>query len=366
MLALPYLQGYRQADAEERTGVVVHAPEAWDGLNLFVSGHAAEAVLMDMDGRIVHRWRCPLRRLWPELAAQPRMAKLDYFRRAHVFPDGELIAIFEGEGLVKLDARSRVLWSLRGGFHHDLFAAADGTLFVLDRQARKIPRLHPRRAVLEDFVTVLGPDGRVLRRVSILEALERSPWAHLVRGRRRAAGDIFHTNTIEVLDGRLADRIPAFRAGNVLVSVRELHALAVIDLEREAVVWALTGPWRRQHQPVVLDSGRLLLFDNQGAGEAGARVLEVDPASGEVGWRWGGTAETRLDSGTLGSVQRLPNGNTLITESHRGRAIEVTPEGRVVWEFHNPYRAGPKRRLVASLFEVVRLPTEMTIPEPTP
>jgi hypothetical protein len=37
-----------------------------------------------------------------------------------------------------------------------------------------------------------------------------------------------------------------------------------------------------------------------------------------------------------GSSQRLPNVNTLITQSAVGYAFEVTPEGDVVWEFASP------------------------------
>jgi hypothetical protein len=65
-----------------------------------------------------------------------------------------------------------------------------------------------------------------------------------------------------------------------------------------------------------------------------------------------------LFSKTLGSVQRLPNGNTLISESENGRAVEVTREGRVVWEFCNPHRAGDHGELVAVLFEMIRLPPD--------
>ena len=39
---------------------------------------------------------------------------------------------------------------------------------------------------------------------------------------------------------------------------------------------------------------------------------------------------------TKGSNQRLPNGNTVVTESEKGRIVEVTREGRVVWEYVNP------------------------------
>lgn len=353
--AVPYLQGYRPA-ADRPTISRFDRLAASPGLNLLVSGHAAEAVLMDMDGRVLHRWKQPLRRLWPDLAADPEMAKLEYWRRAHLFPNGDLLAIYEGLGLVKLDSRSRVLWAVRGGMHHDLEIGAGGEIWVLDREGKVIPRIDPRAGVLEDMVTVVSPDGRVLRRISLLECFERSRWAGLL-DRMPRSGDIFHTNTLEILDGRWAGRHPAFAAGNLLVSVLKLDAVAVVDPERREVVWAATGPWRRQHQPTFVAGGNLLLFDNLGAGQGRSRVLEVDPLSGRLVWSWGG-AGTDLFSKTLGSCQRLPNGNTLITESENGRALEVTRDGRVAWEFYSPYRAGEAGELVASLFELVRLAPE--------
>lgn len=352
--AVPYLQGYRPAQDLPR--VVTHDPAAvYQGLNLYVSGHAAEAVLADMEGRPLHRWRYPLRRLWPDLAADPANAKLEYWRRAHLFPNGDLLAIYEGLGLVKLDARSNVLWARRGGFHHDLAVTPEGEIWVLDREGKVLPRIHPREGVLEDMVSVLDANGRPLRQLSILEAFERSPYASLLQ-RMERQGDIFHTNTLEILDGRFAGRSPAFRQGNLLLSVLKLDALAILDPERETIVWARTGSWRRQHQPTFLDSGNLLLFDNTGAGRDRSRVMEIDPLTGEVSWWFGGERQADLFSRTLGSCQRLPNGNTLITESENGRALEVTAKGEVVWEFNSPHRAGERDELVAVLFELVRLP----------
>ncbi|HWM95088.1 MAG TPA: arylsulfotransferase family protein [Thermoanaerobaculia bacterium] len=346
--ALPYLQGYKPA--EDRPLVVERDPAAVSpGLNLYLSGHAAEAVLMDRKGEVLHRWRYPLRRLWPDLAADPDMAKLEYWRRAWLFPNGDLLGIYEGLGIVKLDARSNVLWSRRGGFHHDLQVLDGGRIWVLDREGKLLPRINPAEGVLEDFVTVLSPDGEVVRRISLLEAFERSRFGPLLE-RMERAGDIFHTNTLEVLDGRFG-----FRKGNVLLSVLKLDALAVLDPEREEIVWARTGSWRRQHQPTFLDDGNILLFDNRGPGGESSRVIEIDPRTLEIRWQFGGP-EVDLFSKTLGSCQRLPNGNTLITESENGRALEVTRDGRVVWEFHNPHRAGERKELVAVLFEMLRLP----------
>jgi len=41
----------------------------------------------------------------------------------------------------------------------------------------------------------------------------------------------------------------------------------------------------------------------------------------------------------VSSAQRLPNGNTLIGYGPQGRVLEVTPKGKVVWDYVNPYYA---------------------------
>ena len=358
MLVVPYLQGYRPAADEPL--ITRYDPErAYQGFNLVTSGHAPEALLTDMGGRILHRWRYDLRRLWPDLYTKDReqIRKLEYWRRVRLLDDGSLLAIFEGIGLCRLDADSNLQWAYRGGAHHDLEVDAAGNIWVLDREGRVLPRIHRKKGVLEDFITELSPSGQVVRKISLLESFERSAYAPLLE-HMPPSGDIFHTNTLELLDGRFEHLHPAFRAGNFLVSVLELDTVAVIDPRREEVVWALTGMWHKQHQPTLVDSGHLLVFDNLGAGDASSRVLELDPLSQQVLWHYGGDPEVDLFSKTLGTCQRLPNGNTLITESENGRALEVTRGGETVWEYYNPHRAGEHQELIAVLFEVLRLPPD--------
>jgi hypothetical protein len=353
--ALPYLAGYEPAPAA--SGVRRHLPaRAFPGLNLYVSGHGPEAVLMDMEGRVRHRWRQPLRRAFPQLTADPRHGKLDFFTAARLFPNGDLLAIFDGLGLVKLDRDSRLLWAYQGGIHHDLDLASDGEIYALERIGGRVPEVSARHAVLEDFVAILSPDGRLRRRVSILRALLDSPYAPLVRDAPDEP-DMMHTNTLVLLDGRHAARLPAFRAGNVLVSIPKMDAVAVLDLESGKAVWALKGMWRRQHEPSLLANGNLLVFDNLGAGNA-SRVLEIDPVSQRIAWAYGGRPEDGFFTRNLGSCHRLPNGNTLIVESKNGRAFEVTPGGETVWEWVSPERAGERGELVAALFDMERLPAD--------
>jgi hypothetical protein len=354
--ALGYVSGSRTAGP--RSGVTVHDRDlAFRGLSFLVSGHAPAAILIDMDGEPLHEWSRSFESVWPDRDVPEEAEGKGYWRRAHLFPNGDVLAIYEGLGLVKLDARSDVLWSYDGLCHHDLFVTGDGLIHVLEREAKVDARFPADRPILEDYVTVLGPDGAPLRRVSLLSALWRSPFSALA-ARIPPGGDIFHTNTIEVLDGRLADGSPAFSAGNVLVSILMLDTIAVVDLEAEEVVWALSGLWRQQHQPTVLDNGRMLVFDNEfdnAAGERVSRVLEIEPFTQEIAWVYEGGPDRPFYTSTCGSNQRLPNGNTLLTESDAGRAFEVTADGTVVWEYLSPYRAGEEGELVATLFEVVRL-----------
>jgi hypothetical protein len=355
LAALPYLQGYRPA--RDLPTIGRHDPRrAWQGLNLAISGDEAAAVLFDMEGRVLHRWRQPIARVWPDLRGNEEAKKVDYWRRVRLLPDGSLLAIYDGRGLIHLSRDSRLLWAHRGGIHHDLDLAPDGSIHALDRVGKALPRIR-RGGVLEDLVTVFEPDGRVRSQHSILEALERSDYAALLH-RRPDDPDFLHTNTLELLSGEGAERLPALAAGNLLVSILELDALAIIDPRQNRVVWALAGLTRKQHQPTLLPGPRLLVFDNVWQRE-GSRVLELDPLTQQVLWRFPtpGSRE-ELFSRTLGSVARLPNGNTLITESEGGRALEVTPDGSVVWEYQSPLRVpAPDGRgeLVASLFEVVRL-----------
>jgi hypothetical protein len=291
-----------------------------------------------------------------------------------VFETGAVLAIVDGFGLIKIDRDSQLVWANGLRAHHDLEVTPAGEIYVLTRRGDVLPRIDPRRPVLEDSIAVLGPDGELRRSVSLLEALERSEFRGLWTPDLDAfQGDLFHTNSLAVLDGRHAGRLPALRRGNLLVSMLVPDLLAVVDFEREEVVWAHRGSFRDQHDARLLENGKLLLFDNRGA-EPHSRVLELDPARPDHAvWEYAGSESQPFYSATCGTAQRLPNGNTLITESDAGRAFEVTPGGEIVWEFLSPWRAGDAGELVATLFEVERLPPDFDAswargrePEPSP
>ena len=356
--ALPYLKGYNTApDVENVT--IYDKQAAYNGLNFVVSADAPKSFLMDMEGKVLHEWHKTFENVWPEpydIMNVPEVYKT-YWRRAYLQEQGDVLAMFMNYGLVKLDKDSNLLWSYKGRVHHDLFVVENGNIYVLTRELRKNDTLRLESLtfdgpVLEDFITILSPEGQEIRKFSLIDCFLNSDYASHLEHIKNPL-DILHTNTIRRIDRNFGNKYPMFKKGHILVSMREIHTLAVIDPERERVIWALTGMWKYQHEPRLLENGNLLLFDNRGnAGKT--KVIEFNPLTQEVVWMYKGEPAEAFYSREAGNISRLTNGNTLITESENGRAFEVTPEGKIVWEFFNPYRAGEENELIAALYDVVR------------
>jgi len=353
LLAIGYLDGYEQAT--DQNGVTVYdASKAQDGVNLYTSGDAEAAYLTDMKGEVLHTWQYDFRTAFPDHPEPDGQPHLEHWRRAYAYPNGDLLAIYEGFGLLRVDKDSKLLWANPMRFHHDLWIDNESNdIWALSREVKVVEHIHEYEPIFEDFVTVLTPEGEVKRHISLLEAFENSPFASFL-DKRPAHGDLFHSNTLEVFDGSHEDRSALFKKGNVLISLLKLNVIAILDPETEKIVWALSGQWVKQHQPTLLENGNMLILDNRGHNGM-SKVIEFDPFTQETVWGYYGDETNGFYTKSCGSADRLKNGNTLITESDSGRAFEVNPSGDIVWAFYNPARAGENKDLVATLFEVVRL-----------
>ncbi len=62
-------------------------------------------------------------------------------------------------------------------------------------------------------------------------------------------------------------------------------------------------------------------------------------ASGAARTLYGGQDGQRIYSPERGTHQTQSSGNVMITEAQQGRAFEVTPAGKVVWEYINRWDA---------------------------
>ena len=106
-----------------------------------------------------------------------------------------------------------------------------------------------------------------------------------------------------------------------------------------------------------------------------SRVLEFNPVTLEVIWKLTPkelghaipTDASKFYSPYVSSAQRLPNGNTLVTEGSDGRLIEVTPDHEIVWEWISPYythnEKGPRNNMI---YRAYRYPYSYVPQEPVP
>ncbi len=72
----------------------------------------------------------------------------------------------------------------------------------------------------------------------------------------------------------------------------------------------------------------------------GYYLLQKDKSYGPEKPDWSYVAPDSLSfwSGFISGAHRMSNGNTFINEGAKGRFFEVTKEGRIVWEYINPFR----------------------------
>jgi hypothetical protein len=362
--SLGYLSGYQEAPAF--TSVTVNdSVRTFEGYTLLISGHGPGISLIDMEGHPVHDWfnnEVTVYGLWPE-AENPEV-DIDLWRRAHLYPNGDLVVLVNDGGVVKVDRDSNLLWvSEYLGAHHDLDVGDNGLIYVLGRRIHLNERYNGEALIAEDYICVLDSTGATLDTVSVLDMIMDSRFAPVLMravdgyGRPlQMTGDLLHCNTIEYIrEDMLATGYDGpLRPGTLLLSMRAVDLVCAVDLEERSVYWGESSLWHMQHHPTLLENGHLLVFNNQGA-KGASTVLEFDPAGTEgVTWSFQGDSEHPFYSEWAGTCQRLPNGNTLITESMYGRAFEVTTEGDIVWEYFNPHRAGENLELIATLHEAYR------------
>ncbi len=352
--ALPYAGG-TSADENEPTGVLFRDTERiCPGPRLVTMQKLARAELIDDEGNVRRAWSDPAAEFWERAVLLGDGGILVIGADPYEWDDG--LTFFriadESRFVQRFDRDGASLWKHPVTAHHDIEVRPDGKLAVLTFERRLVPLFHDKIEIRDDQLTLLDPaDGSPLESKSILSAVlgRRSVFPLGPAAPDRLGGrpwiDLFHSNSIEWMhEEALFGSHSLYSPDHVLISFRHQDRVAIFDASRNVIVWAwgqneIRGP----HDAQLLPGGTILLFDN-GLGRGWSRAIEVDPRTDEIVWEWRADPPEAFYTPTKGSVQRLPNGNTLLAESDRGRAIEIAPDGEVVWEWVCPHRTGPGER----------------------
>ena len=304
---------------------------------------AGEVYLVDLAGNVVHAWKLP----YP-----PGL-------HGYLLPNGHLFygaktpdvpapvrppgwELFKGGAMFEVDWAGNTVWEFyHDDHHHDAVRLRNGNTAFLSAErvpadlARRIhggvPGTEVEGAVFATVVHEITPAGAIVWTWRSYEHLdpEADPIPPQIRREFWAM-----SNTV----GELAN-------GSLILSFVNLSLVVIVDRTTGAITWRVGAPVvSGQHDPHELPNGNILIFDNGArtvsSGFPRSRVIELDRATQEIVWQYMDDPPHNFFSWYISGAQRLPNGNTLITEGAFGRLFEVTPAGQTVWEYVNPH-CGP-------------------------
>ncbi len=405
------------------TGTTLYDPtQADNGFTVLSLLDTNAVIVIDMNGRVVKRWDGfnlsaggPARILPGGIVIAPQGVYPHHLESTALAAqdfDGKELWRFDQSEEIGMGNRQR--WSARqhhdwqrsdfpAGYYSALFSPklSGGKTLLLTHTSHKDPAI--AEAMLQDDRLIeIEPGGRIgwqWRVSDHIAELGFTPQARAAIRRDGMSGefDWFHMNSATYLGpNRWFDAGDArFNPENVIISSRQASLIAIIARDG-SVVWrigpdfsatpeqAKIGQIIGQHHahlipPGLPGAGNLLVFDNGGMSGYGdpspiapigrgiyarpdSRVLEINPVTLELVWSY---KAANFFSRNISGAQRLPNGNTLITEGAPGRVFEVTPGGAIVWEYMNA--PGESGRHQNAVYRAYRLPyswlPQLAIPE---
>jgi hypothetical protein len=267
-----------------------------------------------------------------------------------------------------------------------------GTLLVLGRHNVKNKKINKNVELLDDVVYEVDmATGKVIWTWKAADHVDEMGFdkAAFKAMRNYAKGyagsaltfDWFHINCVSYVGpNKWFDRgDERFHPDNIIFNSRQAGILAIVDHDTGKIAWR-AGPYYREGDDSMLGwiigphhthvipkglpgEGNILVYDNGGASGYGSpsdmapngintmwryysRVIEFNPVAKDIVWEYSPARNMnerqfgyREFSPFISSAQRLPNGNTMITEGSEGRVIEVTRDLEIVWEYISPYMA---------------------------
>ncbi|CAN5258825.1 arylsulfotransferase family protein [soil metagenome] len=341
------------------------------GMTLVVTygldGTGTTPKLIDAEGRVIHTWNVDWFRVWPQpghLSAgkQPKSLRDTEIHGLALSANGDLTYNYSDLGMVQLDVCSRVKWRLPYEAHHVVFAAEDGTFWSLDliRHAKADPSLPNHQPPFrEEAVLHISAGGKLLERIPIIKMLQANHLQGLLylgttdNESTKIVGEGLHSNDVEVFPSTM--KPGAFAAGDVLVSLRNINAAIVFDPKTKVIKHLITGGFVRQHDIDFVDGWTVRVFDNnnvgQPEGKQSSRIVQVSLKGEPPKVLFEGNRAHPFYTDVMGKQELLANGDLLVVEAHRGRALEVSSAGEVVWEYNNLVSKG----LLGSMTEAQRI-----------
>jgi len=327
------------AGCDEYRLVISHfdPDRACAGSTFFQSMASRIVVGCDLDGSVFWEYR------------DPAAHQIGDFE---ILEDGNLLYLTEGAPKIIDFEDQTILWQDRKmAGHHSILLTPMGTVMMIVSDWFEVDYdpWKPANKVHGDKIVEIDPEThqilwewRLRDYVDPVAHHHEMEMAKLVDGSRPWS----HCNTLKYYPDY---RFRGKRTDAVLLNSRHLDTFWMIDRATGDILWSCGqhGTIGRRdppeeplfshaHDVEKLPNGNFLMYDNGNyRAEPLSRALEIriDFAAKTASEVWSWTEPGfRLYDWCMGDANRLPNGNTLITNSLMGRIIEVTRSGDKVWE----------------------------------
>lgn len=376
-------------------------------------GTGLVTVLVDMDGNLVHTWELAgfPAKLLPggSVIGAHEMRKgfnliQDALSVVEMSWDGKILwsfKNFDADGTKTMMARQHHDLQRQGNpvgyYAHGLNFVPKGKTLILGHRTLKVPAIS-KETLLDDTIYEVTHAGKLTGFIwepvkhfnemgldaAAKKAIYDNPNFNSIRGN----GDWLHINSISLLGSNRwydSNKDQRFHPDNIIISSREASFLAIISRATGKIVWRvgpdfsagkpghslgpIIGPHHGHMIPKGLPGdGNILVFDNGGnAGYGGpngafkyhrdySRVVEFNPVTLKMVWQYGASSGPRYYySAYISSVQRLPNGNTLINVGADRKLLEVTRSKKEVWRYTSPFNATSG---LTAIYRAIRVPPE--------
>ena len=327
------------------TGLTFHRTgRSTKGYTLITPGQDNAAYLLDIDGRIVHRW--VFHSIDPGYGRLLDNGNLLMSGSDPALPDPpedeptkepppfeRHITRLGGykTTLQEVDWDGNVVWQFENrAQHHDFARLPNGNTMVpewveLPQDLHKRVKggyKEPRERLpplLGDDLVEFDPAGNEVRRIHTWKLFD--PIKDPINATKRR-WEWTHVNALDIN-----------QAGDIAFSARTNDRVCVIDGQSGELALKFSDTVG-QHHVTWVDDDHIQVFDN---GRTRSRVLEIQVDTGEVTWTYEGDPVHSFFSNYISGAERLWSGSVLVCEGSSGRLFEVTRAGEVVWEWINPF-----------------------------
>ncbi len=309
--------------------------------------------VVDREGNIIHEWVPDWFEIWGDKGdfpdfVRPKSQPGAIIHGVAMASNGDVVLNFEYLSTIRLTPCGDVRWKLDNRAHHSLFIDGKENIWVSAEHTNPSDGFVPQNHE-EPFnswtIQKISADGQILETVDILKVLVENDLLGLlnlhsqINEETAVSGDTLHLNDVEVIPEALASSL--FSPGDIMVSLRNINTIFVMDPKTHRIKFRTTGEFLRQHDPDFIGNDRIILFDNRNLDPSSkpenlkSRIMEIDAVTRQVSFPFSGTGESEFYTNIMGKQQMLDNGNVLITSSKEGRVMELTPDGKLVWEYNN-------------------------------